>query len=140
MIIKFIRLHPHAICPTKSNPWEAWYDLYSIEAYRLQPGERKLFKTGIAHALPEWYYGRIAGRSGLAYKHGIDVLAWVIDETYRWDIGVVIINTSQEQLEIKIGDRVAQYIIEKYYNAERIEVKELSESIRWDNGFWSSGR
>ena len=140
MQIQFMKLHPEAICPTKNNIGEAAFDFYSIEDYVLQAGERRLFKTWIAHALPEWYYGRIAWRSGLAYKYGIDVLAWVIDETYRGDIGVVILNTGSESLEIKKWDRIAQYIIEKYYEAERIEVKELPESIRWDEWFGSSWR
>lgn len=140
MTIQFTKLHPKAICPTKNNPGEAAFDFYSIEDYILAAGERKLFKIGISHALPEWYYGRIAGRSGLAYKHGIDILAGVVDETYRGEIGVVMLNTSSEPLEIKTGDRIAQYIIEKYYNAERVEVETLPESLRGTGWFGSSGK
>ncbi len=140
MQIQFLKLHPDAICPKQNNPWEAWFDLHSIEEYNLQPWERKLFKTGIAHALPQWYYGRIAGRSGLWYKYGIDVLAGVIDETYRWDIGIVVLNTWSDILEVKKWDRIAQYIIEQYFAPEWIEVTELPESIRWESWFWGSGR
>ncbi len=140
MQIQFLKIHPAAKCPTKNNPGEAAFDLYSIEDYSLQPWERRLFKTGIAHALPEGYYGRIAGRSGLAYKHGIDVLAWVVDETYRGDIGVVMLHTGSEPLEIKVGDRIAQYIIERYYEADWVEVETLPESIRGTGWFGSSGR
>lgn len=140
MHIQFMKLHPDAKCPTKNNPGEAAFDFCSIEDYTLAPRERRLFKTGIAHALPEWYYGRIAGRSGLAYKYGIDVLAGVIDETYRGDIGVVMLNTGTEPLEIKKGDRIAQYIIEKYYEAEWVEVETLPDSIRGTGWFGSSGR
>lgn len=140
MQIQFLKLHPDAKCPTKNNPGEAAFDLYSVEDYTLAPGERRLFKTGIAHALPEGYYGRIAGRSGLAYKHGIDVLAWVVDETYRGDIGVVMLHTGSEPLDIKVGDRIAQYIIEKYYEADWVEVDTLPESIRGTGWFGSSGR
>lgn len=139
MQIQFIKLHPDAHCPTKNNPGEAAFDFYSIEDYVLQSGERRLFKTGIAHALPQWYYGRIAGRSGLAYKHGIDVLGGVIDETYRWDIGVVMLNTGDQALTIAKWDRIAQYIIERYYEADRVEVETLPESVRWTWGFGSSG-
>ncbi len=139
MQIQFVKLHPDAQCPTKNNPWEAAFDFYSIEDYILQPWERRLFKTGIAHALPQWYYGRIAGRSGLAYKSGIDILGGVIDETYRWDIGVVMLNTGDQSLTITKWDRIAQYIIERYYEADRVEVETLPESVRWIWGFGSSG-
>lgn len=136
MQIQFIRTHHRAQCPSKTFESDAWFDFYSIEDYILQPWERKLFKTGIKHILPEGYYGRIAGRSGLSYHHGIDVLGGVIDSNYRWEIGVILLNTSKEDVIIKTWDWIAQYIIEKHYQATRIEVDNLEDSDRKECGFW----
>jgi len=85
--IPFQKLSEKAKVPTQATFSDAGYDLYSAEEnYILKPGERKLFKTNISTAIPHSYYGRIAPRSGLAYKHGIDVLAGVVDSGYRGDI------------------------------------------------------
>jgi dUTP pyrophosphatase len=73
--IPFKKLSEKAKIPTQATPSDAGYDLYTTESYTLKPGERKLLKTNISTAIPHGYYGRIAPRSGLAYKHGIDVLA-----------------------------------------------------------------
>jgi hypothetical protein len=90
--IPFQKLSEKAKVPSQATFSDAGYDLFSTEAYALKPGERKLFKTNISTAIPHGYYGRIAPRSGLAYKHGIDVLAGVIDSGYRGDIGIILIN------------------------------------------------
>jgi len=163
MEIKVKKLNPLAILPTK-NDGDAGYDLYATEDYILQPLERKLFKTGLAISIPEGYYGRIAPRSGMAYKSGIDVLAGVIDSTYRNDVGIILINLNAynsqsrdqsifERLSaqmteqvfaspytVKYGDRIAQLIIEKYHDAEFIEVTNLDTTVRNLNGFGSTGQ
>jgi dUTP pyrophosphatase len=101
---------------------------------------RSLIKTGIAIEIPEGFYGRIAPRSGLALKHGIDVLAGVIDSSYRGEIGVVLFNTDQNQsFSIKAGDRIAQLIIERHYNFPWVRRTSLGDSNRSNNGFGSSG-
>ena len=138
MTIEFTLLHEKAICPKQSKMGDAGFDLYSIEDYSLQTGERKLFKTGIAHSLPSGYYWRIAPRSWLAYKHGIDVLAGIIDENYRGEIGIILLNTGEKPLEIKTWDRIAQYIIQKYISPDWVQVQKLSETSRWESGFGSS--
>ncbi len=165
MQINFKKLSNLATVPTK-NSGDAGYDLYSTEDYILKPLERKLFKTNIAIAIPEGYYGRIAPRSGLAYKYGIDVMAGVIDSTYLGDVGIILINLSTPvynltpvrtdfsydsgkrfivcesfgEYEIKKGDRIAQIIFEKYHEFEFTEVKELDETVRGQSGFGDSGR
>ena len=108
------RNHVNAVIPTRGSAKAAGYDLYSTEAYVLKPGERKLFKTGLNMAIPEGMYGRIAPRSGLAFKKGIDTLAGVIDEDYRGDVGVILINLGNEDFSISLGDRIAQIIFEFY--------------------------
>jgi dUTP pyrophosphatase len=99
--------------------------------------ERKLFKTGLSIAIPQGMYGRIAPRSGLAYKDGIDVLAGVIDEDYRGDVGVILINFGTTEKQFKIGDRIAQIIFEFYNVVNVVEVKELDETVR-SSGGWGS--
>ncbi len=138
--IPFQKLSEKAKIPMQATFSDAWYDLFSTESYVLKHGERKLFKTNIATAIPHGYYGRIAPRSGLAYKHGIDVLAGVIDSGYRGDIGIILINFWHEDFTVNEGDKIAQFIIEKCHYVERQEVTELPESERGEWGRWSTGK
>jgi len=134
------KLHIHAKIPTRANPNDAGADLYSIESIVIPPLSRSVVKTGIALEIPVSYYGRVAPRSGLAAKHGIDVLAGVIDSSYRGEIGVVLLNTdSSNSFTINVGDRIAQLIIESHYNPVFIEALDLLETNRGEGGFGSSG-
>lgn len=139
--IKIKKIHPEAIIPTKGSVDAAGYDLHSSIDGILQPGERKLIPTNISMVIPKGWYGRIAPRSGLAYKHGIDVLAGVIDSDYRGNIGVILYNTDLDKpFEFKTGDRIAQIIFEKHANALFVEFQELGESTeRGDAGYGSTG-
>ncbi len=139
MQIKFKKSSKLAIVPMQNTSTDAGYDLFSTEDCILRSGERKLIKTNISCAIAEWYYGRIAPRSGLAYKHGIDTLAGVIDAWYRGDIGVILINFDEKDFEIKTWDRIAQFIIERCHYVDWVEVEDLGETVRNDWGFWSSG-
>ena len=137
--IQVKRLSSDAIIPTRNKEYDAGYDLYSIESGTLEPKQRKLFKTGISMSIPKGYYGRIADRSGNAYKLGTHTLAGVIDCPYRGDIGVILYNTSDTVATVNKGDRIAQIIIEKCCDVEFIEVSELDSTDREDKGFGSSG-
>jgi dUTP pyrophosphatase len=140
MNISIQKLSKNAVLPTQNSVYDAGYDLYAAEYGSTPPLSRLLVKTDIAVAIPEGFYGRVAPRSGLAYKNGIDVLAGVIDATYRGNIGVILYNTSKEtHFEFKAGDRIAQLIIEKCYIAEWEEVLVLEPSVRGQKGFGSSG-
>ena len=91
--------------------------------------------------IPEGYYGRIAPRSGLAHKNGIDVLAGVVDSSYRGEIRVILYNTDKEEtLQVRSGDRIAQMIVERHYNFEFVEVEDLSVTERGEGGFGSTGK
>ncbi len=105
----------------------------------IKAGKRALIKTGVRMSLPFGQYGRIAPRSGLAYKNGIDVLAGVIDADYRGDVGVILLNTGDNDFIIKDGDRIAQIIIEKIDMCELIVVKDLGITDRGEGGFGSTG-
>lgn len=126
--------------PTRGTEHAAGYDLYSLHDYYVYPQEWTMVKTGITMEIPSGYYGRIAPRSGLAYKHGIDTLAGVIDSDYRGEIGVILLNTHKEQIfTIKAGDRIAQIIFEKYYTFDFNLVDSLEETNRGEGGFGSTG-
>jgi dUTP pyrophosphatase len=124
--------------PTRGSNSAAGYDLYSTEEYTLKPLERKLFKTGIHIAIPVGLYGRIAPRSGLAYKDGIDTMAGVIDEDYRGDVGVILINLGSVEKKISVGDKIAQIIFENYTAASFHESDNLPETNRGQDGFGST--
>jgi dUTP pyrophosphatase len=97
-------------------------------------------KTGISIAIPEGYYGRVAPRSGLAVKHGLDVMAGVVDASYRGEVCVVLINLGQETIDLLAGTRVAQMIIESCQTIDYWRVvTHLSDSARAEGGFGSSG-
>lgn len=109
------------------------------ESFVLEPGKRHLFKTGISVAAPDGYYARIAPRSGLAYKKGIDVMAGVIDRDYRGEVGVILVNLGQEPVTITQGDRIAQMILERCGQAVIKHVDELFSTERGAGGFGSTG-
>ena len=107
----------------------------------LKPLERKLIKTSIAIALPNNYEAQVRPRSGLALKNGISVLntPGTIDADYRGEIGVILINLSNENFVIERGMRIAQLVISPIVQAELVEVEELDETLRGQGGFGSTG-
>lgn len=139
--MKIKLLDKNAKIPFRANKTDAGADLCSIENYKIKPLERKAISTGISVKIPDGYYGRIAPRSGLAYKNGIDVLAGVIDSDYTGEIKVILFNTDKEKsFEINKGDRIAQLIIEDHFNFDFEVVDELVDTERGDKGFGSSGK
>ena len=107
----------------------------------LESGERKLIPTGFKMALPEGYEAQVRPRSGLALKNGISVLntPGTIDEDYRGEVGVILINLGSEAFIIKRGDRVAQMVIKKVEQANIEVVESLSETHRSSGGFGHTG-
>jgi dUTP pyrophosphatase len=131
----------NARIPFKSYPGSAGYDIFSIESVTIAPGSRLLVRTGVSLEVPEYYYIRVAPRSGLSVR-GIDVGAGVIDSSYRGEVKVLLINNSKEFYNVQEGDRIAQLIMERCGNAEISVLEyydELSMSERGQNGFGSSG-
>jgi dUTP pyrophosphatase len=134
------KLSDKATIPSQGSTEAAGYDLYAAENAVVYSLSRALIKTNISIAIPEGYYGRIAPRSGLAYKNGIDVLAGVIDSDYRGDIGVILFNTSTtNEFQVKAGDRIAQIIIEKCHNVHWDLEESLDQTNREQKGFGSTG-
>lgn len=111
------------------------------EAIELKPLERRLVPTGLYMALPEGYEAQVRPRSGLALKHGITVLntPGTIDADYRGEVGVVLVNLSNEPFSIEPGERIAQMVIAKYEQVELEEVEILDETERGAGGYGHSG-
>ncbi len=138
MELKVKKLDPEAKLPEYKTEGAAGLDLYSIEEVELNPGEIKAIRTGIAVEIPKGYFGLIRDRSGLALK-GIHVLAGVIDEDYRGEIKVVLINLGKEKIKVEKHMRIAQMIIIPYLKVKVVETEELSETQRGEKGFGSTG-
>jgi len=128
-----------SILPTRGSDGAIGYDLYSNCDRVIAKGKRGLISTGIAVSLPTGVYGRVAPRSGLAVKYGIQVGAGVIDPDYTGEISVVIFNMGDADFEVKKGDRVAQLVLEKCETPPVEEIGLLQETLRGDSGFGSTG-
>ncbi len=110
------------------------------EQYIIKPGERILIKTGVQIELPQGYWGNLRDRSGLAGNHGLHTLSGVLDETYRGEIMVVMVNLGMQSYTIHRNERVAQLIISCYERASIVASETLSTTQRGETGFGHSGR
>ena len=140
--IRIKKLTQNATIPTRGTIDSAGLDLRSAINLTIKPSEKALIPTDIAISIPKTYYGRIAPRSSMAWKKHSDIGAGVIDSDYRGNVSVVIFNLSTtNSIEINIGDRIAQLIIEKYYPCNLINVKEdiLDNTERNTGGFGYTG-
>jgi dUTP pyrophosphatase len=133
------KLDESAVVPVRGSELAAGYDLSSIVDIVVPSLGRVAVPTGLAVKVPVGTYGRIAPRSGLAFKHGIDVLAGVVDADYRDEVRVILYNTSGTDYEIKTGDRIAQLVVEKIEMLDVEVVDDLDETSR-KGGFGSTGR
>ena len=142
MQIKIINTSQHPLPNYETNA-SAGMDLRAnlTESITLKPLERTLVITGLYIELPIGYEAQVRPRSGLAFKKGITVLnsPGTVDADYRGEIGVILVNLSNEDFVIENGERIAQLIIAKHERAEWIEVQKLSETSRGEGGFGSTG-
>jgi dUTP pyrophosphatase len=137
--LQVLLLSDKAQAPTKGSAYAAGHDLYSAKNMTIPARGRALVPTDISISVPVGTYGRVAPRSGLANKHGIDTMAGVIDADYRGPVGVILANLSDADFEVKVGDRIAQLIVEKIVMPEVVVVQQLEESVRGAGGFGSTG-
>ncbi|WP_430399485.1 dUTP diphosphatase [Flavobacterium sp.] len=142
MQIKIINKSSHEL-PNYETIASAGMDLRAniTESIVLKPLERAIVKTGLFIELPIGFEAQVRPRSGLAAKKGITVLnsPGTVDADYRGEIGVILVNLSNEDFTIESGERVAQLVIAKHERAEWIQVEELSETSRGEGGFGSTG-
>ena len=129
--------------PQYSTPYSAGMDLRANleEAVTLQPLERKLIPTGLFIELPEGYECQIRPRSGLALKHGISVLnsPGTVDADYRGEIGVILVNLSNEPFTVNPGERICQMVVARHSTVEWECVEQLAKSERSSGGFGHTG-
>ena len=136
------RLDPSVELPSYAYAGDAGLDLRSAEDVSLAPFERRLISTGLAIAIPEGYAGFVQPRSGLALKQGLSMAntPGLIDAHYRGELKICAINLDSENtIEVKRGDRIAQLVIQKVPVVSLVEVEELDETDRGTGGFGSSG-
>ncbi len=140
--VKFKKLRPDAILPTRGTPVAAGLDLYAAEKISLAPGAFHAVSTGIGIELPPGYEGQVRPRSGLAVKYGVTVLnsPGTVDEDYRGECKVVLINHGPGIFDIKPGDRIGQLVVAPTTLVGVEEVVELSSTDRGEKGFGSTGR
>ena len=133
----------HQQLPTYATPQSAGMDLRAnLDApITLHPMERRLIPTGLHIALPEGYEAQVRPRSGLALKHGLTVLntPGTIDADYRGEIGVVLINLSQEDFVVNDGERIAQMVIARHEQGDFVVVEQLDETERGTGGYGHTG-
>lgn len=125
--------------PVRSSPGAAGLDLFACCDLVIPPGEWRPVSTGIGLQISPGFYGRVAPRSGLALRHGIDVLAGVIDSDYRGEVICLLMNHGDSPFEIVVGNRIAQLIVEPVEMVDPIW-GESESTRRGDHGFGSSGR
>ena len=128
--------------PVYAHPGDAGAALVSTESLRLEPGRRALVGTGVRIALPDGYAAFVVPRSGLAARHGITIVnaPGTVDAGYRGEIKVTLLNTDPDAAyDIAAGDRIAQLIVMPVTRARFVPVTELSDSVRGEGGFGSTG-
>lgn len=141
MTVKFRKIDPSATLPSYAHPGDAGMDLCSVEKLEIPSGGRRLVRTGLAMRLPPGYEAQVRPRSGLALKKGVTVLnsPGTIDEGYRGEIGVILVNLGEEPFGIGKGDRIAQMVVAPCTRAEIELVSELDSTERGTGGFGSTG-
>ena len=142
MKIQIVNRSRHAL-PAYATVLSAGMDLRANvdESIVMQPMERRLIPTGLYIALPPGYEAQVRPRSGLALKHGITVLntPGTIDADYRGELGVLLINLSQEPFTVNDGERIAQMVIARHEQADLVEVEALDETERGAGGYGHTG-
>lgn len=144
MIHVFVKNQGPYDLPSYATTSSAGVDLKAVieEPITLRPLERKIIGTGLKIALPEGFEAQVRPRSGLAAKHGITVLnaPGTIDADYRGEIGVILVNLSNDDFTIQPGERIAQLVLSQYQQIQWDEVETLPSTERGEGGFGSTGK
>ena len=144
MDIKIKRIRPQAQLPTRGSAYAAGYDLYADidQTVEIMPHTTEKISAGIAVEIPEGYFGGIYARSGLATKENLRPAncVGVIDADYRGPVTVALHNDSDQIRTVEAGERIAQLVIQPYLSVSFIETDTLSETVRGEGGFGSTGK
>jgi len=141
MRLRVKRLSPSATLPARAHPADAGLDLHSAVDLDIPPGETRLVGTGLAFELPPGTEAQVRPRSGLALTHSVTVLntPGTIDEGYRGEVGVILINHGRRVFEVRRGMKVAQLVVQPTLAVEIVAVDALSDTSRGTGGFGSTG-
>ena len=140
--VRVKKLRENAVLPSYGSDYAAGADLYACNAVTVEPGATEFVQTGLALEVPAGYAGLVYARSGLACKKGLAPAnkVGVIDADYRGEVMVALYNHSSQAVEIEPGERVAQLVITPYLTAVFEETEELSDTVRGEGGFGSTGK
>jgi len=140
--LRVSRARDDAVLPVRAHSGDAGLDLAACETVAIGAGERAAVGTGLAVEIPDGHAGLVVPRSGLALRHGISIVnaPGVIDAGYRGEVRVVLLNTDREQpFTVEPGMRIAQLLVVPALVVDVVEVAELTETVRGEGGFGSSG-
>ena len=139
--LKVKKLNQDAKLPNFAHKGDAGMDVYSIEEAVIKSGETKLIKTGISIELPERTEAQMRPRSGLALKNSITLLnsPGTMDEGYRGEIGVIMINHGKDDFKVEKHMKIAQMVVKPIFDINVVEIEELSDTDRGEGGFGSTG-
>ncbi|MFH1503206.1 MAG: dUTP diphosphatase [Candidatus Diapherotrites archaeon] len=139
--VKVKKINSEAIIPEYVHEGDSGMDVYSVNDCELKPGGRELVRTGLVFEIPIGYEIQVRPRSGLAIKKGVTVLnaPGTVDSSYRGELGVILINHSNETYSVKKGERVAQIVLSQVEKMVLKEVGELSDTERGPGGFGHTG-
>lgn len=138
--LKIKKLHPKAKAPTYANPGDAGMDLYTAQRVVIRPGRMGRVPTGIAVQLPRGTVGLIWDKSGLASAHGLKVLGGVIDEGYRGELVLCLINLGPKSVVLEEGQKAAQMLVQEVHRPVLKLTEKLTDTVRGKKGFGSSGK
>lgn len=139
MQIKIKRLHEDAKLPRYAHPGDVGLDLFSLETYTVQPGEKKIFYVGFAMEFDIGYAGIIKDKGSISHM-GLHTVGGVFDAGYRGEYNVALVNLSQQPVTLEKGQKIAQLVIFPVAIADIIETETLSDSARGDGKFGSTGK
>jgi len=145
MCVKFLKTHPDAVLPERNHKdgltGDSGYDVTAVEDIVIPSKEAAVVPVGLKLAyLPPGFWIRIESRSGLQFKHGLQAFNGIIDNQYRGDMGIRILNHSDTDYTVKKGDRVAQLVIYPLIALDSDFAEQVHETKRGENGFGSSGK
>ena len=141
MTVKFQKIHPDAVLPAYAHPGDAGMDVCACTEFTILPRARALVPTGLVMELPEGTEAQLRPRSGLALKNGVTLLnaPGTIDEGYRGELGVILINHSVEPFHVRPGMRIAQMVIAPVLRVDIEAVSDVTDTQRGTGGFGSTG-
>ncbi len=139
MELKVKKIKEDAKLPTKGHPGDAGLDFYTIDTVVFPPHGQMRVHTGVAMEIPDGHVGLIWDKSGISFNMGLKVMGGVIDASYRGEIIMSLLNTTDKEVVLEKGHKIAQMLIQKFEDCDIVEVSDLSETVRGEGREGSTG-